>query len=118
MLEGDSFIMNGHSIDRCLQLVADRNRRRIIQRLRHETSSETAVDDLVDRLHSEGSVSDDGRMSREQLTIQLYHVSLPKLEAHGVIEHDRGRGIVRYQPNDLVETVLDSIPGAVSVSNP
>lgn len=118
-MDGDSFSMEGHSSDACLRLVADRNRRRIIQQLRHESSSETTVDDLVDRLHSDGSVSDDDRrISREQLAIDLYHSSLPKLDAHGVIEYDRERGIVRYQPNELVETVLDSIPGAVAVSNP
>lgn len=110
--------MNEQPLDSCLQLVADRRRRRVIQQLRHENGRRTTVDDLVDRLHGDGTVfDDDRRVDRERIAIQLYHSSLPKLEDHGVVEHDRSSGTVRYRSNDLVEAVLDSLPDEVPVSN-
>lgn len=111
--------MTSNSLDACFQLVADRRRRRVIQQLRHETDGTTTIDDLVDRLHSGGSVSaDDRHVDREDLAIQLHHTTLPKLEDHGVVDYDHRSGTVRYQPNDQVETVLDSLHDDVSVANP
>lgn len=106
-----TFTMVGHTLDDCLQLIADRCRRRVIHQLRHETTGKTTIDDLVDRMYSGELKFDDNRsMDREQLAIHLHHTSLPKLEDHGVVEHDRGSGTVRYRSNDQVEAVLDSLP--------
>ncbi|WP_425498480.1 DUF7344 domain-containing protein [Haloprofundus halobius] len=106
------------TLDNCLQLIADRCQRRVIQQLRHETTSKMTIDDLVDRIYS-GELKLDGNrgMDREQLAIHLYHTSLPKLEDHGVVKHDRRSGTVRYQSNDQVEAVLDSLPDEMAVSS-
>lgn len=102
--------MRGQDLDDCLQLVADRYRRRLIQQLRHETAGKTVIGDLVDRMHGDELQSDDRSMDREQLAIHLSHISLPKLAEQGVVEYDRESGIVRYQPNNRVEAILDSLP--------
>ena len=113
-----TFTMAGKTLEDCLQLIADRCRRRVIQQLRRETTGKTTIDDLVDRMYS-GELKFDGNrcMDREQLAIHLYHTSLPKLEDHGVVEHDRRSGTVRYQSNDQVEAVLDSLPDEMPVSS-
>ena len=114
----DTFTMAGQTFDDCLQLIADRCRRRVIHQLRHEATGKTTIDDLVDRMSSDELKFDDYRgMGREQFAIHLYHTLLPKLEEHGVVEHDRGSGTVRYRSNDQVEAVLDSLPDEMPVSS-
>lgn len=111
--------MTSHDLDVCLQLVADRHRRRIIHHLRREANGTTTFEDLVDQLHSSGSDSKNGSLrDREQLAIQLHHTHLPKLAEHGVVEFEPRSEAVRYHPDEQVETVLDSLPGEVSLPNP
>ena len=111
--------MTNNSLDACLQLVADRHRRRVIHHLRHEATETTTVDELVNRLHSGDSPSkDDLPQDREKLAIQLHHIHLPKLAMHGVVEFEHRRGAVRYHPDKQVEAVLDSLPEEASLPNP
>jgi hypothetical protein len=111
--------MTSHSLDASLQLIADHRRRGIVQHLRHETDGTTTFDELVDRMHRRDSDStDDPRPSREELAIQLHHTHLPKLADHGLVDVDLRSGIVRYHPDERVETMLDSLPSEVVVSNP
>lgn len=111
--------MTNQSLDACLHLVADRHRRRIVHHLRHEANGTTTVDDLVDQFHSSGSDSKNGPLQdREELAIQLHHTHLPKLAEHGVVEFEHRSEAIRYHPDEQVETVLDSLPGEVSLPNP
>ncbi|WP_396613859.1 ArsR family transcriptional regulator (plasmid) [Haloferax sp. S1W] len=110
--------MTNHGLDACLHLVADRHRRRIIHYLRHEANGTTTVDDLVDHVYSSGSDSKIGPQGREELAIQLHHTHLPKLAEYSVVEFEHRSGAVRYHPDEQVETVLDSLPGEVSLPNP
>jgi predicted transcriptional regulator len=109
--------MTTHGLDACLQLVAHRDRRRIIHNLRHETTGTTTVTDLVDQLHRSDAVSKhDPPEDEDALAVQLLHVHLPKLAAYGVVEFEHRSGAVRYHPNEQVETVLDAL--AIGVSLP
>ena len=104
-------------LDVCLQIVSDRHRRRIIHRLREESNGKTTTEDLIDQLQSSDSASTDTHLDRDQLTIQLAHKHLPKLAAHGIIEVDPETDIVRYQPDEPIEAVLDSLPEQVVRTN-
>lgn len=98
-------------LDDCLGLVSDRQRRRIIHRLRDAPDGETTVDVLAEHLCRGPSASVTGRApDRDELVLQLAHTHLPKLAEHGVVEYDRDRGTVRYRPDEQVEQVLDSLP--------
>lgn len=111
--------MTNHSLDACLRLVADRHRRRIIHHLRHEANGTTTFDDLVDHMPRRAPDAKDGPpQDREALAIQLHHTHLPQLADHGVVEFDHRTGVVRYHPDERVETVLDSLPEEVSPPNP
>ena len=111
--------MTNHDLDRCLQLVADQHRRRIIHHLRHEANETTTFDDLVDQISSRVSDSKNGPPEdREELAIQLQHTHLPKLADHGVVDFDHRTGTVQYHPDEQVETVLDSLPEEVSLPSP
>ena len=111
--------MNGDSLSTCLALVANQRRRRLLEHLRHNGNSEVQIDDLVDRLYQAGSAAaDDRQMSRDELAIQLHHSHLPKLADHGVVEHHHERGIVEYQADEQIESVLDGLPEEPSLANP
>ncbi|WP_424009285.1 DUF7344 domain-containing protein [Haloferax denitrificans] len=111
--------MANDSLDACLHLVADRNRRRVIHHLRQEGGGTTTIDDIVDQFHSSGSDCKDGLpQDRKNIFIQLYHVHLPKLAEYGIVEFEHRSGTVQYHPDEQVERVLDSLPGRASLPNP
>ncbi|WP_256301818.1 DUF7344 domain-containing protein [Haloarchaeobius salinus] len=111
--------MTNHDLDRCLQLVSDQHRRRIIHHLRHGATETTTFDDLVEQISSQTPDSKNGPLQdREELAIQLQHTHLPKLANHGVVDFDHRNGTVRYRPDEQVETVLDSLPEEVSLPSP
>ena len=111
--------MNDDSLDACLELVADRRRRRLIEHLRHNGNGETPIDDLIDQLHqAEPDIADERQMNRDQLAIQFTHCHLPKLADHGIIEHDPDHGTIEYRPDEQFEAVLDGVPEEPSLANP
>ena len=112
------YVMNGDSIDECLELLADQDRRRIIRYLRNVTEREVTIDALVDFMDNGKPFSTADRRSRNQTTVQLHHDHLPKLEYHGVIEYEPELEVVRYQSNEVIESILDSVQeNVVSISN-
>ncbi|WP_255196535.1 DUF7344 domain-containing protein [Halorarius litoreus] len=118
-LPGVYHSMTNNSLEACLYLIADPHRRRIIHNLRHGATGTTTVAELVDQLHSPGSPSETGpSQDRDEFAIHLHHTHLPKLAEHGVVELDQRSGAIRYHPDEQVETVLDSLPESVSVTNP
>lgn len=103
--------MSSLSLDACLNLIADRDRRRLIQHLRQNGNEETAIDTLVDQLNGSAQApAEDRPPDRSQLTTQIHHIHLPKLAEYGVVEYEPERGTVRYSSNEQVEAVLDSLP--------
>lgn len=108
--------MSDHSLDACLQLVADRRRRRIIDQLRDEAGGRATFDDLVDRLHDAEPTDGDGT-DRERLAVRLHHTDLPKLADHGIVAYDRDTGVVEYRSSDRIEAVLDALPEDTPVAN-
>ena len=102
--------MTNQGLDSCLQLVADQHRRQVIHNLRREAEGTATFSDLVEQLSSRAADSTDGPpQDREELAIRLQHTHLPKLADHGVIDFDHRTGTVRYQPDEQVEAVLDSL---------
>lgn len=103
--------MSISTVDRYLELISNGQRRSIVHRLRDGTAGETTVDDLVEHLYDGKSTPlTDGDPNRNHLSIQLIHNHLPKLADHGLIQYDRETEVVRYQPNERIETVLDAFP--------
>lgn len=108
--------MEDDSLDTCLRLVADHRRRLVIELLRHKKDGEASFDTLLEQCWNRTALEYRERQSRKQFAAQLYHTHLPKLETHGVVEHDTDEGEVRYCPNPQVETVLDSLPEELAVA--
>lgn len=105
------YMINGEDLDECLEVLADRNRRRIIEYVRRGSDGTASIDELADHLNDSEPISASGpRTGRYQFDIQLHHDHLPKLEAHGTIEYIPERDRVRYRPDSFVEAILDSLP--------
>ena len=103
--------MTSQALDACLELVADRRRRRIIRELRQKEDGETTVEALVDRLHdSEWPREDDSHLERDRIALHLHHNHLPKMADFDIVEYDADNGTVRYRPHDRLEALLESLP--------
>ena len=77
---------------------------------------EEGIDDLVDQMHRRASDAKNGPpQDREELAIRLQHSHLPKLADHGIVDYDHRSGAIRYDPDQQVEAVLDSLPEDVSL---
>jgi DNA-binding transcriptional ArsR family regulator len=111
--------MAATQFDTYLTLLSDRQRRRIIHQLRTETAEKTTVEDLVNHLYNGDSASLTTECpDRDQLSIQLIHTHLPKLDEHEIIEYDRENNVVRYRPDEQIETILDALPVDVAQTTP
>lgn len=109
--------MASDPLDSDLRLVADRQRRQVIDHLRRDSDGRTPFEELVDHLHEPGARTEDPVVEKEQLAIRPQHSLLPKLSDHGVVEFDHRSGSVRYRPDEQVEALLDSLPRDVALSN-
>lgn len=98
---------NSDRLDRELALLANRERREILDRLMAAEAEVATVEDLSRRLTR---VAADGgeeqSSSTEEARTRLHHVHLPKLEQYDLVEYDPRSGTVRYQPDERVETIV------------
>lgn len=84
-----------------IKLVANQQRRSVLQYLIQSPTDQATVDELVDYLVEEST------SEPERVRIRLHHCDLPKLADHGVIDYDPRSGDVRYRPNDRIEVLLE-----------
>ena len=102
--------MTHASVDESLQVLANVQRRRVLQFLRRQRSREASLDELTAHLRSYPDAPADARIrGRDRLRVMLVQTYLPKLSAHGIVDWDRERERVRYRPDDVVEAVLDAL---------
>lgn len=82
------------SIDELFSLLADPQRRIVIERL-DRTSSDVTIEVLADHVVAE---LNDGTLEaaaeRRRALFALHHNHLPRLDDHGILEYDPAAGIV------------------------
>ena len=100
--------MTSTDLDMYLELVADRQRRCVLQYIRDNPGDTIGIDELVgavgERMAREKCES---TVDQERIVIKLSHVHLPKFADHDIIDHDRDSNTVRYKPNNQIESLLD-----------
>lgn len=87
--------------DTALSLLADRQRRALVEYLQTRGNEPVPVDELLEALTPS--------VRREQPTnveIRLQHSHLPKLADAGVIEYEPDAGLVRYCESPTLESLL------------
>lgn len=101
--------MPGTSLDECLQLLADGDRRRILEYLHRGPGEDATVEELSRYLQKADGVNRTPTRERRKIRIALVHVDLPKLAAHDVIDWDRQSGEIRYCPDEAAEAALERL---------
>lgn len=97
-------------VDERLALVADEHRRVVLEYLRHGRRRHASVDELAERLRTHQDSGEERRsVGAGRPRVDLVHVTLPRLEANGVVDWDRRHDEVRYRADEVVETVLDAL---------
>lgn len=101
--------MTHASVDESLQVLANVQRRRVLQFLRRQRSREASLDELTAHLRSYPDAPTDRVRGQDRVRVALVQKHLPKLSDQGVVDWDRQRERVRYRQNDVVESVLDAL---------
>lgn len=90
-------------VDRVLDVLSHRHRRRLLASLSEQVPAEDAKNDLV---ALDEAIPTDG--DAEQVRMQFVHCHLPKLEEYGYIRWDRDAGtIAKGTKWDTLEPFLD-----------
>ncbi|WP_137286038.1 DUF7344 domain-containing protein [Halorussus salinisoli] len=93
-------------IDRVLDLLASKERRKVIEYF-DENAADTATVEVLSAQLGRVKVESGGtdQSSTDVAKRQLHHVHLPKLEEYGVVEYDPRAGQIRYRPDEQVESI-------------
>ena len=105
--------MTDPNVGEILRLLSAQYRRQTIRVLRNTPDGEVGFSELIDAIMQEAGATSD---QRDRIGVQLHHNHLPKLREQGLIEYDRDEQLVRYRPDQQVETVMDGISAKQSVS--
>lgn len=102
--------MDPDRLTSCLQMLARRDRRRILRHVPRDGGENIYINDVVDELQAtafrcNGANGDEA----DRIASQLQHCHLPPCERVGILEHHVDRGILTYHPADQVEDMLDAL---------
>lgn len=88
--------------DELLAVLADRDRRIVLDYFLESGATVASVEDLVREVNER-------RHGRAEQTLVLHHSMLPTLDESGIVDYDDDRNVVRYSGNDLLESLLAAV---------
>lgn len=94
----DEQTMTAAELDSLFELLANRQRRRVLGYLVDAADGVATFPDIIDHVVAESGDSTDD----ERVAINLHHTHLPKLEAENVVEYDDRSETVRYRGSSAV----------------
>lgn len=89
----DEQTMAAGELDSLFELLANRQRRRVLGYLVEADDGVATFSDIIDHVVAESGDSTD----EERVAINLHHTHLPKLEDENVVEYDERSETVRYR---------------------
>lgn len=99
---------NANDIDDTIRLLARQDRRDLVGFFRGRGPETATVDELVEHL-LERRQQRGFEPNPERVEIELYHVHLPRLAEHGIVEYDPRNEEVRYRAHERIEALLDRL---------
>lgn len=97
------------SIDETLELLADRERRRVLEHLVEKSTDSASIAELREQL-GDGPTGEPGCGSGlDRFELSLHHIHLPMMDAAGIVEYDARSKDLRYRPDDRLETWLERV---------
>lgn len=102
---GPEMITDSRSIPtgELLRLVADEDRRQVVEYLAETEDGSATVADLAVVLETDSPAPG---ARPEEMAIALNHRHLPKLDEAGVVDYDPDRELVRYLASERIERLL------------
>jgi hypothetical protein len=97
------------SLDTTLEILANRDRRAIIDYLRDESNHTATIDELANYLVSRKAEQATEHPGHDHVQTTLHHIHVPKLVDAGVIDYDARNQEIRYWGSDRLETWHDQI---------
>ncbi|WP_226479135.1 DUF7344 domain-containing protein [Natrinema amylolyticum] len=97
------------SLDACLELLANRQRRAIIEFFLDSETDHVPIDELISTILDEEVSATGERPGHDSVAATLYHVHLPKFTDAGILEYDTRNLDVRYHGDDRVEKLYEAI---------
>jgi hypothetical protein len=91
------------SLDTTLEILANNDRRAIIEYLRDVADQTATIDELVNYLVSQKSKQSDEYPGRDHVQTTLHHIHIPKLVDAGLIDYDARNQEIRYWGSDRLE---------------
>lgn len=96
------------SLDGTLDVLANAQRRMVLQYLCEQSDNVASIEDLIRFLDTEERRTGGGQATGpEQLETELHHHHFPKLAEQGLIEYDIRSGQIRYNPDETTEDLLE-----------
>lgn len=91
------------SLDATLELLANYDRRCILEYLMESQHGTATVDELVEHLLEKQAERTGERPAYDHVLTTLHHIHVPKLVDAGVVEYDARSQEIRYWSNDRLE---------------
>lgn len=97
------------SLDACLELLADRQRRLILGFFLDSGREHAPVDEIVSEIITDEARATGERPGHDSIALTLFHVHLPKFADAGVLEYDTRHLEIRYHGDPRIEEVYAKI---------
>ena len=97
------------SIDAILELLSERERRKLLEYLIEAEGDTATVEGLIDYLVEDEATRTGEIPSRARFKTSLYHIHLPKLADAGLLDYDPRSREVRYYGDSQLEEWLEQI---------
>jgi hypothetical protein len=91
------------SLDTTLEILADHDRRAIIDYLRDDADQTATVEELAGHLVSQTAEKVDERPSSDRVQTMLHHVHVPKLVDVGLVDYDARNEEIRYWGSERLD---------------
>jgi len=97
------------SLDACLELLANRQRRRILEVFDDGDLDHASIDELIAEIIEAEIGATGERPGHDTVASTLFHVHLPKFAEAGVLEYDSRNLEVRYRGDPKIEELFETI---------
>lgn len=95
------------SLDATFDVLANAERRLILNYLTEAADHEATVDELVSHITQHHADRTGELPSRDSIEMRLHHIHLPKLTEVGLVEYDARTEQLRYWSDDRLEAWLE-----------
>lgn len=97
------------SLDACLEVLANHQRRTIIRYFHDSESDHAPVDELIAEIIDSETTATGKRPGHDSVASTLFHVHLPKLADIGIIDYDTRNMDVIYHGNEQIDEIYAAI---------